>query len=166
MLYSEPGTEAEEPLEGGQDPKPLLRAEPQARFDFDSAEHLTNEELRQAPIFLRKNCAFLINVDYLPGMPKSAFEPCIPTRGMKVSERPEWILEIRHDGYRMGLGHHFQGGAGHTGFGNSDDFLLSRVRSVYRVKCSCASGDGAEGGAAAAAGRSARGVEAGSSRPE
>jgi bifunctional non-homologous end joining protein LigD len=34
-------------------------------------------------------------------MPTSAFEPCIPTRGTKVPDRPEWIHEIKHDGYRL-----------------------------------------------------------------
>jgi bifunctional non-homologous end joining protein LigD len=34
-------------------------------------------------------------------MPRSAFEPCIPTRGIKVPDRPEWIHEIKHDGYRL-----------------------------------------------------------------
>ena len=34
-------------------------------------------------------------------MPKSAFEPCIPTRGTAVPDRPEWIHEIKHDGYRL-----------------------------------------------------------------
>jgi bifunctional non-homologous end joining protein LigD len=34
-------------------------------------------------------------------MRKSAFEPCIPTRGSKVPDRPEWIHEIKHDGYRL-----------------------------------------------------------------
>ena len=34
-------------------------------------------------------------------MRKSAFEPCIPTRGTKVPDRPEWIHEIKHDGYRL-----------------------------------------------------------------
>ena len=29
------------------------------------------------------------------------FEPCIPTRGTKVPDRPEWIHEIKHDGYRL-----------------------------------------------------------------
>jgi bifunctional non-homologous end joining protein LigD len=32
---------------------------------------------------------------------KSIFEPCIPTRGTKVPGRPEWIHEIKHDGYRL-----------------------------------------------------------------
>jgi bifunctional non-homologous end joining protein LigD len=31
-------------------------------------------------------------------MPKSPFEPCIPT---KVLDRPEWLHEIKHDGYRL-----------------------------------------------------------------
>jgi bifunctional non-homologous end joining protein LigD len=34
-------------------------------------------------------------------MRKSAFEPCIPSRGTKAPERPEWIHEIKHDGYRL-----------------------------------------------------------------
>jgi bifunctional non-homologous end joining protein LigD len=34
-------------------------------------------------------------------MPKSPFEPCIPTRGAKVPDRPDWIHEIKHDGYRL-----------------------------------------------------------------
>jgi ATP-dependent DNA ligase len=27
--------------------------------------------------------------------------PCIPSRGTKVPDRPEWIHEIKHDGYRL-----------------------------------------------------------------
>jgi bifunctional non-homologous end joining protein LigD len=34
-------------------------------------------------------------------MLRSAFEPCIPTRGTAVPDRPEWIHEIKHDGYRL-----------------------------------------------------------------
>ena len=34
-------------------------------------------------------------------MPKSIFEPRIPTRGTKVPDRPEWIHEIKRDGYRL-----------------------------------------------------------------
>jgi len=34
-------------------------------------------------------------------MPQPAFEPCIPTRGTTVPDRPEWIHEIKHDGYRL-----------------------------------------------------------------
>ena len=34
-------------------------------------------------------------------MPKFPFEPCIPSRGNKVPGRPEWIHEIKHDGYRL-----------------------------------------------------------------
>ena len=30
-----------------------------------------------------------------------AFDPCIPTRGTKVPNRPEWFHEIKHDGYRL-----------------------------------------------------------------
>ena len=29
------------------------------------------------------------------------FEPCIPTKASKVPDRPEWIHEIKHDGYRL-----------------------------------------------------------------
>jgi bifunctional non-homologous end joining protein LigD len=34
-------------------------------------------------------------------MRKPAFEPCIPSRGTKVPDRPEWLHEIKHDGYRL-----------------------------------------------------------------
>ena len=34
-------------------------------------------------------------------MLKSPFEPCIPTKAPKVPDRPEWIHEIKHDGYRL-----------------------------------------------------------------
>jgi bifunctional non-homologous end joining protein LigD len=34
-------------------------------------------------------------------MPKIAFEPCIPTRGAKVPAGPDWLHEIKHDGYRL-----------------------------------------------------------------
>jgi ATP-dependent DNA ligase len=34
-------------------------------------------------------------------MPKPAFDPCIPTRGTKVPNRPDWLHEIKHDGYRL-----------------------------------------------------------------
>ena len=34
-------------------------------------------------------------------MLKSPFEPCIPSVGTKVPDRPEWIHEIKHDGYRL-----------------------------------------------------------------
>ena len=34
-------------------------------------------------------------------MRNSAFQPCIPTRGAKVPDRPDWIHEIKHDGYRL-----------------------------------------------------------------
>jgi bifunctional non-homologous end joining protein LigD len=34
-------------------------------------------------------------------MPRRLFEPCIPTRGTKVPTGPDWIHEIKHDGYRL-----------------------------------------------------------------
>jgi bifunctional non-homologous end joining protein LigD len=34
-------------------------------------------------------------------MPRRPFEPCIPTRGTKVPTGPDWIHEIKHDGYRL-----------------------------------------------------------------
>jgi ATP-dependent DNA ligase len=33
-------------------------------------------------------------------MPRRLFEPCIP-RGTKVPAGPDWIREIKHDGYRL-----------------------------------------------------------------
>src|SRR6476619_6153084 len=29
------------------------------------------------------------------------YQPCIPTRGTKVPAGPEWLHEIKHDGYRL-----------------------------------------------------------------
>ena len=34
-------------------------------------------------------------------MRKSPFEPCIPTKAIAVPNGPEWIHEIKHDGYRL-----------------------------------------------------------------
>jgi bifunctional non-homologous end joining protein LigD len=34
-------------------------------------------------------------------MRKTAFEPCIPTRGTKVPAGKDWLHEIKHDGYRL-----------------------------------------------------------------
>jgi ATP-dependent DNA ligase len=34
-------------------------------------------------------------------MPKFPFEPCIPTKAAKVPDWPEWLHEIKHDGYRL-----------------------------------------------------------------
>jgi hypothetical protein len=43
--------------------------------------------------------------DYLSLMPNKLFDPCIPARGAKVAGRPEWIHEIKHDGYRLIVRH-------------------------------------------------------------
>ena len=29
------------------------------------------------------------------------YQPCIPTRGTKVPAGPDWLHEIKHDGFRM-----------------------------------------------------------------
>jgi hypothetical protein len=34
-------------------------------------------------------------------MPSDLFQPCIPTRAIKVPTGPDWIHEIKHDGYRL-----------------------------------------------------------------
>src|SRR6478736_8697931 len=34
-------------------------------------------------------------------MLKSPFEPCIPIKAAKVPDRPDWLHEIKHDGYRL-----------------------------------------------------------------
>jgi len=34
-------------------------------------------------------------------MPTPPYEPCVPTPGTKVPDRPDWIHEIKHDGYRL-----------------------------------------------------------------
>ncbi len=38
---------------------------------------------------------------YLSGMSKAPFQPFIPTRGTKVPSGPDWLHEIKHDGYRL-----------------------------------------------------------------
>src|ERR1700729_2395202 len=40
-------------------------------------------------------------VSYLFSMRKTAFEPCLPSRGTKVPAAPEWLHEVKYDGYRM-----------------------------------------------------------------
>jgi bifunctional non-homologous end joining protein LigD len=45
--------------------------------------------------------AFLRLPTIKPDMLKSPFEPCIPSRGTKVPDRPDWLHEIKHDGYRL-----------------------------------------------------------------
>jgi ATP-dependent DNA ligase len=34
-------------------------------------------------------------------MRKAEFAPCLPTRGTAVPAGPDWIHEIKHDGYRL-----------------------------------------------------------------
>jgi bifunctional non-homologous end joining protein LigD len=34
-------------------------------------------------------------------MPTSKFAPCLPTGAARVPDKPEWIHEIKHDGYRL-----------------------------------------------------------------
>jgi ATP-dependent DNA ligase len=34
-------------------------------------------------------------------MRKTAFEPCLPTPSKQVPSSPDWIHEIKHDGYRL-----------------------------------------------------------------
>jgi bifunctional non-homologous end joining protein LigD len=34
-------------------------------------------------------------------MSKSPYEPCIPTRGTKVPDHPDWIHEVKQDGFRL-----------------------------------------------------------------
>jgi bifunctional non-homologous end joining protein LigD len=33
----------------------------------------------------------------------NSFDFCIPTRGTKVPNTPDWLHEIKHDGYRLRL---------------------------------------------------------------
>ena len=47
------------------------------------------------------NCRNGHRTSYLSRMRKSAFEPCIPTRGTTVPTGNDWIHEIKHDGYRL-----------------------------------------------------------------
>src|SRR4051794_33811845 len=51
--------------------------------------------------FLRPLRIFLLPFPILPAMRKTAFEPCIPTPGNLVPAGPDWLHEIKHDGYRL-----------------------------------------------------------------
>ena len=48
-----------------------------------------------------RSVRILAACNYLSIMLKNAFQPCIPTKAAKVPDRPEWIHEIKHDGYRL-----------------------------------------------------------------
>jgi bifunctional non-homologous end joining protein LigD len=37
----------------------------------------------------------------MTGMPSSKFQPCIPMKGTKVPAGPDWLHEVKHDGFRM-----------------------------------------------------------------
>jgi bifunctional non-homologous end joining protein LigD len=34
-------------------------------------------------------------------MPKTPYAPCIPTRSTKVPDHPDWIHEVKQDGFRL-----------------------------------------------------------------
>jgi bifunctional non-homologous end joining protein LigD len=34
-------------------------------------------------------------------MPRHLYEPCVPTRATALPTCPDWIHEIKHDGYRL-----------------------------------------------------------------
>jgi len=38
---------------------------------------------------------------YLFAMSNPALDPCIPTAGKQVPAGPDWLHEIKHDGYRL-----------------------------------------------------------------
>ena len=48
-----------------------------------------------------RSARILAACNYLVVMLKNAFKPCIPTKAAKALDRPEWIREIKHDGYRL-----------------------------------------------------------------
>jgi ATP-dependent DNA ligase len=56
-----------------------------------------------SPFLQRPAPSRCFNADrnYLIGMVKTAFEPCLPTVGKQVASRADWIHEIKHDGYRL-----------------------------------------------------------------
>lgn len=39
--------------------------------------------------------------NYLRRMPRSPFQPCIPTRGTLVPRHEDWLHEVKHDGFRL-----------------------------------------------------------------
>jgi bifunctional non-homologous end joining protein LigD len=46
--------------------------------------------------------AFRFRLNYLSDMVRQyEYQPCIPTRGTEVPAGPDWLHEIKHDGYRL-----------------------------------------------------------------
>jgi bifunctional non-homologous end joining protein LigD len=37
----------------------------------------------------------------VPVRPNGFIEPCVPTRAVKPAAGPDWVHEIKHDGYRL-----------------------------------------------------------------
>jgi ATP-dependent DNA ligase len=61
--------------------------------------------MRALPAFLANRaeaiCCVTKWTDLKKKMPKSLYAPCIPTRGTTVPSRPDWIREVKLDGYRL-----------------------------------------------------------------
>jgi ATP-dependent DNA ligase len=53
-------------------------------------------------LLLKRQSAHILTAgNYLVVMLKNVFRPRVPTRRTKVPDRPEWIHEIKNDGYRL-----------------------------------------------------------------
>jgi bifunctional non-homologous end joining protein LigD len=50
---------------------------------------------------LRPSGAFRRSAAISGPMRQHVFQPCIPTHALKVPSSPDWLYEIKHDGYRL-----------------------------------------------------------------
>ena len=60
-------------------------------------KHAIYASRRRSVLLIRISGGFRLSSRML----KSPFEPCIPSGAKSVPDRPEWIHEIKHDGYRL-----------------------------------------------------------------
>jgi ATP-dependent DNA ligase len=75
-------------------------ATPQKLFPRDATSKATAPHAPRAGAVLLTPISAALS--YLTGMlRKVEYQPCIPTRGTKVPAGPDWIHEIKHDGYRL-----------------------------------------------------------------
>ena len=81
-------------LEGGR------RKLPAAKDAAIAAPELPNNHCDQVVSYLRRFAIRRTARAYLRPM-FQALDFCLPTRGIKVPDRPEWIHEVKYDGYRL-----------------------------------------------------------------
>jgi ATP-dependent DNA ligase len=77
-----------------------MRELPSTISDFVERHEMPDRRQLTLSIGLVSIRNFLV-VNYLCGMRRVEFAPCLPSRGTKVPAGLDWIHEIKHDGYRL-----------------------------------------------------------------